>query len=76
VGVNPFKILTPQFDKVTGELATHATKVSITKVANRGEVVTRAHGDLVLASEAMSQKGREIVKSVSAEDFDHNEGEG
>ena len=76
VGVNPFKILTPQFDKETGELATHATKVSITKIANRGEVVTRAHGDLVLASEAMSQKGREIVKSVSAEDFDHNEGEG
>ena len=76
VGVNPFKILTPQFDKETGELATHATKVSITKIANRGEVVTRAHGDLVLASEAMSQKGREIVKSVSAEDFNHNEGEG
>ncbi len=76
VGVNPFKILTPQFDKETGELATHATKVSVTKVKDRGEVVTRMHGDLVLASEATSQKGREIVKSVSAEDFDHNEGEG
>ncbi|MDQ7001104.1 MAG: molybdopterin dinucleotide binding domain-containing protein, partial [Ghiorsea sp.] len=76
VGVNPFKILTAQFDKETGELATHATKVSIIKIANRGEVVTRAHGDLVLASEAMSQKGREIVKSVSADNFDHNEGEG
>jgi molybdopterin-containing oxidoreductase family iron-sulfur binding subunit len=75
-GVNPFKILTPKFDKETGELATHATKVSITKVANRGEVVTRLHGDIVLASEATSQKGREIVKSVSAEDFDRNEGEG
>lgn len=76
VGVNPFKILTAQFDKETGELATHATKVSITKIANRGAVVTRAHGDLVLASQATSQKGREIVKSVSADNFDHNEGEG
>jgi len=76
IGVNPFKILTAQFDKETGELATHATKVSITKVADRGEVVTRAHGELVLDSEAMSQKGREIVKTVSSDDFDHNEGEG
>ncbi|MDX8382425.1 MAG: molybdopterin-dependent oxidoreductase [Ghiorsea sp.] len=76
VGVNPFKILTAQFDKVTGELATHATKVSITKVADRGEVVTRAHGELVLDSTAKSQMGREIVKTVSSDDFDHNEGEG
>ncbi len=75
VGVNPFKILTAQFDKETGELATHATKVSITKVANRGEVDTRKYGDLVLESIQTSQKGREIVKSVSAEDFDRNEGE-
>ncbi len=76
VGVNPHKILTPVFDEETGELATHATKVSITKIANRGDVDTRKHGDLVLESIQTSQKGREIVKSVSADDFDHNEGEG
>ncbi len=76
VGVNPHKILTPVFDEETGELATHATKVSITKIANRGDVDTRKHGDLVLESIQTSQKGREIVKSVSAKDFDHNEGEG
>ncbi len=75
-GVNPFKILAPKFDQTTGELATHATKVSIVKVRDRGEVVTRKHGDLVLASQASSQKGREIVKSVSADDFNRNEGEG
>jgi len=76
VGVNPFKILAPIFDKETGELATHATKVSITKVANRGDVVTKAYGDLVVESITVSQKGREIVKTVSSEDFDHNEKEG
>ncbi len=76
VGVNPFKILTPQFDKDTGELATHATKVSVVKVANRGKLVTRAHGDLVLESAATSQKGREIVRTVSSEEFDRNEKEG
>lgn len=76
VGVNPFKILSPIFDKQTGELATHATKVSITKVQNRGDVVVRKHGDLVLESVTVSQKGREIVKTVSAEHFDKNEEEG
>jgi len=75
VGVNPFKILTAQFDQETGELATHATKVSITKIANRGDVDTRKYGDLVLESIQTSQKGREIVKSVSADDFNRNEGE-
>jgi len=39
VGVNPFKILNPVFDKTTGELATYATRVKISKTGDRVTVV-------------------------------------
>ncbi len=74
-GVNPYRILTPAFDAATGELATHATRVSVTKVADRGPLVTLAHGDLVLESNTSTQAGREIVKTVTAKQFDRTEEE-
>lgn len=74
-GVNPYKILAPKFDGETGELATHATRVSITKVAGRGPIVTLAHGDLVLESNTSIQAGREIVKTVTAKEFNRTEEE-
>ncbi len=75
IGVNPYKILNAKFDKQTGELATHATQVAITKVENRGDLVTFAHGDLVLESNTSTQAGREIVKTVTAEQFNREEKE-
>ncbi len=73
IGVNPYKILEPKFDKETGELATHATRVSVKKVADRGPIVTLAHGDLVLESNTSTQAHRELVKTVTAKDFDRTE---
>ena len=75
IGVNPYKILTANFDEKTGELATFATRVSVTKVKNRGDLVTFAHGDLVLDSNTSTQAKREIVKTVPAKNFDRNEEE-
>ena len=74
-GVNPLKILSPKFDKDSGELATYATRVSVTKVADRGPIVTLAHGDLVLESNTSTQAGREIVKTVTARQFNRTEEE-
>ena len=74
-GVNPYKILAPAFDEATGELATYATRVSVTKVADRGPLVTLANGDLVLESNTSTQAGREIVKTVTAKQFDRTEEE-
>jgi molybdopterin-containing oxidoreductase family iron-sulfur binding subunit len=73
VGVNPYKILTAQFDKQTGELATYATRVTVKKVANRGDLVTLANGDLVVESNTSTQAGREIVKTVTAKQFNRTE---
>ena len=75
VGVNPFRILAPKFDAETGELATYSTRVSVTKVADRGPIVTLAHGDLVLESNTSTQAGREIVKTVTAKQFNRTEEE-
>lgn len=74
-GVNPYKILAPKYDKKTGELATYATQISLTKVADRGAIVTLAHGDLVLESNTSIQAGRELVKTVTAEEFNRTEEE-
>jgi len=73
VGVNPYKILETKFDRQTGELATHATRVSVKKIADRGAMVTFAHGDLVLESNTSTQAHREIVKTVTAKDFNRTE---
>jgi len=76
IGVNPYSILEPKFDAKTGELATYATNVQVTKVADRGPIVTLAHGDLVLENGSNSQAGRKIVKTVTARQFDRTEEEG
>jgi len=75
IGVNPLKILDAKFDKKTGELAMYGTNVSVTKVADSGPLVTLAHGDLVLESNVSTQAGREIVKTVTAKQFNRNEKE-
>jgi len=74
-GVNPLQILDPRYDHRTGELAMFATRVSISKIAKRGPIVTLAHGDLVLESSTSTQAGREIVKTVTARQFNRNEEE-
>jgi len=75
VGVNPYKILSPIFDEKTGELATFATRISVRKVKDRGELVTFAHGDLVLDSNTTTQAKRDLVKTVKAKQFNRNEKE-
>jgi anaerobic selenocysteine-containing dehydrogenase len=75
IGVNPFSILTAKYDGKTGELATYATDVQVTKVADRGSLVTLANGDLVLESITSRQAGREIVKTTTAEKFNSTEKE-
>jgi anaerobic selenocysteine-containing dehydrogenase len=73
IGVNPYHILDAKFDAKTGELATFATDVQVAKVSDRGPIVTLAHGDLVLENGSNSQAGREIVKTVTAEQFNRTE---
>lgn len=73
IGVNPYTILEPKFDARTGELATYATDVQVKKVADRGPIVTLAHGDLVVENGSDSQAGRKIVKTVTARQFDRTE---
>ena len=43
VGVNPLKILDPIFDEETGELATYATRVAISKT-DRNERIVKDEG--------------------------------
>ena len=73
IGVNPYRILDPKFDAKTGELATFATDVQVAKVADRGPIVTLAHGDLVLENGSDSQAGRHFVKTVTAKQFNRTE---
>jgi len=73
VGVNPYHILDAKFDAKTGELATFATDVNVVKVADRGSIVTLAHGELVLENGSNSQAGRTIVKTVTAKQFNRTE---
>ncbi|HXH64372.1 MAG TPA: molybdopterin-dependent oxidoreductase, partial [Mariprofundaceae bacterium] len=73
IGVNPYRILDPKFDAKTGELATFATDVQVVKVADRGPIVTLAHGDLVLENGSDSQAGRHFVKTVTAKQFNRTE---
>jgi len=75
IGVNPFSILTASFDGKTGELATYATDVKVSKIENRGKLVTFKHGDLVLDSNTSRQAGRELVKTTTAGNFDRTEKE-
>ncbi len=74
-GVNPLQILEPRFDRKTGELALFGTRVRVVKVADRGPIVTLAHGDLVLDSSTSTQAGRKLVKTVTTRQFNRNEEE-
>jgi len=75
-GVNPYSILTAQFDKQSGELATFATNVKLTKVTKGNiDLVTLNHGGLVLESNTSRQAGREIVKTTTAKEFNLTEEE-
>jgi len=75
IGVNPFSILTASFDGETGELATYATDVQVSKIENRGKLVTFAHGELVLDSNTSRQAGRDLVKTTTTEKFNRTEKE-
>jgi molybdopterin-containing oxidoreductase family iron-sulfur binding subunit len=63
IGVNPLKILDPIFDADTGELATYATRVSITKT-DRNEPVNKDEGATTL------QQGRKLVATLGADQVD------
>ncbi len=65
-GVNPLKILSSIVDGKSGELATHATRVRISKVG-RSEELPRLGGSEV-------QVGRRLVNTVSADVFKRTEG--
>jgi anaerobic selenocysteine-containing dehydrogenase len=67
-GVNPLKILSPAMDEKSGELATHATRVRISK--------TGRSGDLPRLGGSETQVGRRLVGSVTAAVFRRTEGGG
>lgn len=66
VGVNPMSVLAPVQDKETGELATYATRVRVTKTGRSAEL-PRLGGSEV-------QAGRKIVGTVAADVFRRTEG--
>ena len=68
VGVNPLKILSPGSDGQSGEIATHATRVRISKTGKRE--------DLPRLGGSERQAGRRLVGTVSAEVFRSTEGGG
>jgi len=58
VGVNPFAILSPQYDDSSGELAMYSTRVKILKTSKNEMVVKLAPTD--------SQHKRRLVRTVSS----------
>ncbi|MDX8385939.1 MAG: molybdopterin-dependent oxidoreductase [Gallionella sp.] len=66
-GVNPFQILDAVFDKETGELAMHETRVKISKTGER-VVVVKDEG-----AAGGQQMGRKIAVRVSSDDIDLSE---
>jgi len=72
-GVHPYRILAPEFDAETGELATYATRVKVEKVASGGGTRTLAVGRLVLESWMPHQSGRTLVRTLPAKDFERTE---
>jgi anaerobic selenocysteine-containing dehydrogenase len=66
LGVNPLKILAPQPEQKTGELAMCATKVSITK--------TDEHGVVVKIGATDTQMGRKMVGTVPVDQVRRTEG--
>ena len=66
LGINPLKILEPQQEKKTGELAMYATKVSITKTDEKGVVAKIGSTD--------TQMGRKLVGTVPVDQVRRTEG--
>lgn len=64
VGVNPFKILDPVFEKTTGELALYGTRVKVNKTGDR-VVVVKDEG--WHTGKLMTQQHRKIVVTMAAE---------
>ncbi len=63
VGVNPLKILDPIFDQETGELATYATRVAITRT-DRNERLAKDEGPTNF------QQGRKLVATLAPDQVD------
>lgn len=70
LGVNPLKILSMATDAKTGDLATHATRVSVAKSTSEHAKSER----LVRFGGSESQVGRKLVASVTADRFNRTEG--
>ncbi len=66
VGVNVLKLLSPAVDENSGELASHATRVRITK--------TGKHAKLPRLGGSEVQVGRKLVGTVTADVFRRTEG--
>ncbi len=66
-GVNPFQILDAVFDKETGELAMHETRVKISKTGQR-VIVVKDEG-----AAGGQQMGKKIAVRVSSDDVDLSE---
>ncbi|MCC6208034.1 MAG: molybdopterin-dependent oxidoreductase [Gammaproteobacteria bacterium] len=68
-GVNPLKILGLATETKTGELANHATRVQVTRIADKaGDKLVKLGGSEV-------QLGRKLVATVTADVFARTEGE-
>ena len=66
LGVNPLKILSPETEQKTGELAMYSTKVKITDTGNKDTVVKIGSTD--------TQMGRKLVGTVPVELVRRTEG--
>lgn len=64
VGVNPFKILDPVFEKTTGELALYETRVKINKT---GDSVVVVKDEGWHTGKLMTQQDRKIVVTMAAD---------
>ncbi|MEK6748835.1 MAG: molybdopterin-dependent oxidoreductase [Pseudomonadota bacterium] len=67
LGVNPNKILSPVFDKKTGEVASYATRVSVTKLDKSARLTHLGASD--------TQQGRKLVSTIPAAIYRRTEGE-
>ncbi len=67
LGVNPLKILSPAVDARTGELALYGTRVNATRTGVHEELVKEGRNNI-------SQRGRKLVATITAEQFRRTEG--
>jgi molybdopterin-containing oxidoreductase family iron-sulfur binding subunit len=67
VGANPLKILSPAVEARTGELALYGTRVKAIRTGVHEELVKEGRNNI-------SQHGRKLVATISAEQFRRTEG--